>query len=306
MSEPEVQTSSLRYVYLAPLNESEMTDLDEGTDLRDLSKTLLTGAWTIALFVIVFALAGAVYLFFATKLYQANVTLLPALPSSPSSVVARFGGLASLAGLEIPSAGSEEPLAVLRSKKFIWQFIQDKNLLPVLFSAKWNRAEGRWAVPLKKQPDIRDGVRYFDRYVRTVAEDKKTGLVTLGIKWKDGTQAAEWANLLATRLNNQLRAEAISRAQISIDYLQREMASATVVSLQQAIGQVLEQQMQKMALARANTEFAFRIIDPAFPPKRPSSPRAALVVTSSILAGGLVGIFFVLARDAVRRSAKAS
>ena len=43
----------------------------------------------------------------------------------------------------------------------------------------------------------------------SVDEDKKSGLITLSITWKDPQVAANWANDLVKQLNEQLREQAI-------------------------------------------------------------------------------------------------
>ena len=41
--------------------------------------------------------------------------------------------------------------------------------------------------------------------ILSVDEDKKSGLISLSISWKDPEVAAEWANDLVKQLNEQLR-----------------------------------------------------------------------------------------------------
>jgi len=123
-------------------------------------------------------------------------------------------------------------------------------------------------------PDVRDAVQYFEKRVRRVSEDRKTGLVSLVIEWKDPEAAAEWANELASQINRQTRERALETASSNIAYLQSEMKATSVVSLQQAIGRLLESEMQQLMLARGNEEFAFRVIDRAMVPSGVSSQSA--------------------------------
>ena len=219
-------------------------------------------------------------------------------PVKEKSISAGLSQLSSLGSLvrnqSNPLATGTEPVAVLKSKSFIRQFIDDEKLIPVLLADKWDVATGDWKIKGADQPDVRDGVKYFDEKVRTVTEDRKTGLVTLSIQWKNRTDAANWANLLATRLNDRLRAEAIQEAQVSIDYLQKELINTTSVSLGQSISRVLESEMQKMSLARANKEFAFKVVDPAFPPKRRKYPQRTLIVAMSAVLGAMAAMMYVV------------
>jgi uncharacterized protein involved in exopolysaccharide biosynthesis len=151
-----------------------------------------------------------------------------------------------------------------------------------------------------KPLDIRDALKFFVEDVRTVSEDKKTGLVTLSVTWTDPETAAIWANELAKRLNDRVRNQALVESSRNVAYLQKEIASTSVVSLQQSMGRVLEGEMQKLMLARGNEEFAFKVIDKATPPKKRDSPKRVLVAIVATLAGGFLGILAVFLRQAWR------
>ena len=273
--------------------QSEQSELD----LAVLLTALWRSKWLLVASIAIFAALGAAYAFTATQWFRAEVVLWPVGKKSLPGGLAQLGGLASLAGIEIPSADTGEPLAVLRSKTLARDFIEDRSLMPLLNAAKWNASE---------RPDMRDAVAYFDENVRIVTEDKKSGLVTLSIRWKDPVLAADWANALVRRLNERMRTEAIREAQTSIEYLQKEMATASVVSLQQSIGRVLENEMQKMALARANDEFAFKIMDAATVPRHRDWPKRGLLVAISALLGFAVATAVVIVRNAAYRSSQSA
>lgn len=269
---------------------------DDEIDLWELWDTIWSGRWLIIAITSIFTLGGVTYALLAQEWYKADVVLAPAdAKKSMSGALAQFGGLASLAGISLPGAGEQEPVAVLKSREFARAFITDLNLMPVFL--KDAESSGK---PL----DIRDAVRVFDTSVRTVSEDKKTGLVTLSIRWKDPDTAAEWANLLVQRLNDRLRQQALAESERNVAYLQKEMATTSVVSLQQSMGRVLEGEMQKLMLARGNEEFAFKVIDRATPPKLRESPKRSLIAIVSLLAGGFLGVLVVFLRKAIQNRPK--
>ncbi|MBM4230702.1 MAG: hypothetical protein FJ184_08125 [Gammaproteobacteria bacterium] len=262
---------------------------DDEIDLWELWETIWSGRWLIVAITGVFTLGGVTHALLAQEWFRADVVLAPAEKKGGGGALAQFGGLASLAGISLPGAGEGEPIAVLKSKDFARSFIADLNLMPVLL-------EG--ADVGDKKPDIRDAVAAFDG-IRSVAEDKKTGLVTLSIRWKDPDTAAEWANVLVKRLNDRLRTQVQEESERNVAYLQREIAATSVVSLQQSMGRVLEGEMQKLMLARGNEEFAFKVIDRATPPKHREAPKRTIIALVSMLAGGLLGILVVFLRKAI-------
>lgn len=265
---------------------------DDEIDLWQLWETVWSGRWLIIAITSLFAVGGVTYALVAQEWWRAEVVLAPAdKKGGMSGALSQLSGLASLAGVSVGGGGGNEPLAVLKSKDFARQFITDMNLVPVLL--KDQKTEDG------KAPDIRDALRIFET-VRTVSDDKKTGLVTLSVRWKDADTAALWANELARRVNARLRAEALAEAERNVTYLQKEMAATSVVSLQQSMGRVLEGEMQKLMLARGNEEFAFKVIDKATPPKQREAPKRSLIAVVATLAGGFLGILAVFLRQALR------
>jgi uncharacterized protein involved in exopolysaccharide biosynthesis len=265
---------------------------DDEIDLWQLWETIWSGRWLIIAITSLFAVGGVTYALVAQEWWRAEVVLAPAdKKGGMSGALSQLSGLASLAGVSVGGGGGNEPLAVLKSKDFARQFITEMNLMPVLL--KDQKTEDG------KAPDIRDALRIFET-VRTVSDDKKTGLVTLSVRWKDADTAALWANELARRVNARLRAEALAEAERNVTYLQKEMAATSVVSLQQSMGRVLEGEMQKLMLARGNDEFAFKVIDKATPPKQRDAPKRSLIAIVATLAGGFLGILAVFLRQAWR------
>ena len=264
---------------------------DDEIDLWELWDTIISGRWLIIAITALFAIGGVSYALLAQEWWRADVVLAPAEKKSAPGSLGQLGGLASLAGLNLNVGGNQEPLAVLRSKGFARDFITEQDLMPALLKDV-KSTDGK---PL----DLRDALREFEK-VRSVSDDKKTGLVTLGVRWKDPETAASWANALVKRLNERLRAEALAESQRNVDFLQKEMASTSVVSLQQSMGRVLEGEMQKLMLARGNEEFAFKVIDPATPPKQRDAPKRALIAIVATLAGGFLGLLAVFLRKAIR------
>ncbi len=78
------------------------------------------------------------------------------------------------------------------------------------------------------------------------------------------------------------------------------MARATLVTLQESIGRLLEAELPKLMLAKGNEEFAFKIVDPAVAPRERVRPKRALTAIIGTILGGLLGIFIVLVGHSAR------
>lgn len=279
---------------------------DDTIDFLEVALTLWRGKWLIAGITLLFAFGALAYDLLAPATYRTEIVLAPNDSDEPSGVAGRLGalgGLASLAGINLGSfsANGTEALAMFRSRAFVEEFIKDKNLLPVLFPDDWDSAKERWIEDdPADQPDIRDGVKLFMDDVRTITEDRTTGLVTLAIEWSDPEVATQWASELVDRINERVRAQDLKSSELRLKYLNDELQKASLVELRQAISQLIQNDIQTITVARAEREYAFKVMDPARVPKEPVSPRRVLVLVFAVLVGGALGAGGVLVRSAVK------
>ena len=243
--------------------------------------------WIIVGITAAFTLCGVIYALVAPQWYRADVVMVPADQKSMSNAFGQLGGLASLAGVSLPSGSNTEPLAVLRSQGFSRGFIENRELTKTILDGFGESSEER---------DVRDALKLFDTKVRSVVEEKKAGTVTLSIIWRDPVVAADWANSMVRMLNDRQRKKALDEAERNVTYLQKEIANTSVISLQQSLGRVLETEMQKLLLARGNEEFAYKIIDPAVASKERFAPRRSVIAVLSFLAGILFASMLTLTR----------
>jgi uncharacterized protein involved in exopolysaccharide biosynthesis len=271
-------------------------------DLRGFVELISARRWLVIGCVFFFTGALTTLAFVMSPVYEAEVVLIPANTERSleqlGSALGQLGGIASLAGLGLGSRGqeTEEALAVLRSRQFTEHFISDKNLMPVLFANKWDAARGEWKVPPQKQPTPAKAFKYFDKKVRTIVQDKKTGLVTLQIDWKSRAAAAEWANELARRLNEEMRTRSINKAESSLGYLEHELENTTTVATREAIGRLIEGQVKQRMVAHVTQEYAFRIVDRAMAPDAddPVKPKKALLIAAGFALGWLIALGWIL------------
>jgi len=272
--------------------------------LRQVWQILWRGRISIIATAVVFAVASIAYALLAKEVFRADVLLAPANEQSSPMVGGQLTGLAALAGVSVGEDSGVEALAVLQSREFARAFIEQYDLLSVFFEDDWDAGNKRWRVDDPADaPDVRDGVKYFHESILRVSEERSSGLVTLAVEWTDPDVAADWASILVRRLNDRLRERALLEAETNVTYLQSEMGSTNLVTLQESIGRLLETELQKLMLAKGNEEFAFKILDPAVSPKQRVRPKRALTVVVGTMLGGLLGVFAVLVAAASRADA---
>jgi uncharacterized protein involved in exopolysaccharide biosynthesis len=267
--------------------------------------------WLVVLCVLACTGLATAAAFIMKPKYRAEVVMIPVKADTASSalsgVLGQLGGLAGLAGVSLAGGGNkDENIEYLRSHDFTGRFIEEEKLLPVLFAKKWDAAHQRWNVDDPDDvPTISDGVRLFDR-IRSVQEERRTGLVRLTLVWKDRELAARWANLLVERVNRDLRTRAIAEARASIDYLNSELARTSVVELRQSLFRLYESQTKTIMFAKVRAQYAFKVIDPAYVPDadryiQPKRIPMILIGAFGGVLGALVLVAFLLRREQYRK-----
>ena len=291
---------STKYVMV----ESSPSTNEDEIDLLELIRTILQ-AWKLIAFITVLCTGLAVaYALYTPESFKAETLVAPASEekSGASSALSQFGGLAAMAGISIPSDSNvEQVVATLQSRKFLRQYIDGKKLLLVLFEDIWDAGSQSWLVQTQEdEPTEQKAVETF-KSILSVDEDKKSGLISLSISWKDPAVAAEWANDLVKQLNQQLREKAIADSQKRVGYLERELAKTTLQDMRAVLYNLLESEKQKAMLANVNEDFALEVIDPAVAPETREKPKRKLIVALGGVCGGFLGIFAVFFAQFLRK-----
>jgi uncharacterized protein involved in exopolysaccharide biosynthesis len=261
---------------------------------------LLRRYWLLFLAVVVLCTGVAIWqAITAVPRYKATIVLSPVSSDRSlgglSSAIGQLSSLTSGGGLGSlgKDAATEEALAVLRSRRFTEEFIRERNLLPKLLPI---------AVDEPTAHHYFRASRGFGKQVRTIVQDRKTGLVLLSIEWPDPAEGADIANGLVAKLNGEMRVRAISTANANILFLEQELAGNPTISARDAINRLIEIQIRQRMLASVTKEYAFRVVDPAIPadPADRSYPNKRKIALMGVLAGIVLGAIVVAVVGIVR------
>jgi uncharacterized protein involved in exopolysaccharide biosynthesis len=264
--------------------------------LKEVLQTLWRYRIRFLLCIVVVLAAATVTMFLVTKKYEAEVILAPSEDNSKNAsgaIGSLSNNLAALAGVPVTSDPKKaEAIAVLQSETLTERYIRENNLLPILYASKWDAVNGRWkTTDPDRIPTLWKANQYFKQNVRTVKTDTKTGLVTLGISWKDPKLAAKWANDLVKMTNDYERDVALAESDRNIRYLTEQAALTDQVGIKQTIYSLLESEFSKAMLAKGNEEYSFKVIDPATVPEKPTFPNRTVWLLTALFGSISISIF---------------
>jgi len=276
---------------------------DETLDAREFLALLRRRKWLILGAVAFCSAAFWAAALLMTPVYRVTTVLAPArteggLGGLLGGAMGQLGGLAEMAGVSIGGGdeSTEEALAVLGSQEFTQRFIVQENLLPKLYASEWDAAANKWAVGPGKEPTLAKAAKRFSTSVRAITRDRKTGLVTLSIDWRDRQEAMEWNHKLVAMLNEDMRRRAMTDADKYITYLESELATTTLVDTRLAVSRLLEAQIKQRMMAKVTREYAFRIVDGGMVPDAddPVRPKKLKMFLLGPAVGLVLGVGYVL------------
>jgi uncharacterized protein involved in exopolysaccharide biosynthesis len=290
-------------------------------NLGELWKAIWAGKLTIILISFVFAVASIYFALSKPNIYKASAILAPASNEGGagglSALAGQFGGLASMAGINLGGGKSDKTglaLEILKSRSFIEGFIIKHDLLvPIMAGDSWDmatdtliinnelydQANNKWVrkvtPPKKPEPSLWQAFVVFSNLLN-VSQDKSTTMVTIELEYLSPAMAQQWLSWLIADVNEFMRGQDQKEAQDSINYLTEQLKIIQVSSMEAVFYQLIEEQTKNMMLTKVKAEYVLKTIDPAQVPEIKAKPNRALIVVLGTVLGGLLSVIFVLIR----------
>lgn len=271
---------------------------DEGVDLVSAWQFLWRHKLIIVATAVVSAVAAAIFALMATPIFRGEVVVTEVhndAMGGVSGIAGQLGGLASLAGVNLPldSGAGEEAKAILKSRRLAAEFVARHDLAQTLTQP---------AAPGTPVPDEWFAIQKFREDVVAVRDDKRTGTITVAVEWPDPALAARWANDYVSLANEIIRQRALDESNRNITYLQQQAAQTNVVELQRVLYRLIEAETQTLMLANGRNEYAFSVVDPAVPPQKRVRPHRTVMVLLGAMAGVLLGVIAAFLYDRIREA----
>ena len=300
------------------INNSDNSDID----LREFFKVLWQGKLIVVAVTTIFIIISIMYSLSLPNIYHSKAILSPVGESGGNgmnSVMRNMGGLANLAGINLPSSDSGGKTLQAIEKLNTLSFFEN-NILPNIYlpdlmaleswNAKtndiiydkdiFNEITNTWTrdynYPQTEIPSAQESFDVFGDDHLVVFQDVDTGFVSITVKHQSPFIAQAWAELIVSQLNYLFRSKSKLEAQTSIDYLNIQMAQTSFAEIKFVIAQLLQQKMQQLTLIEASDFYVFDYIDPPAVMEDKSEPsRAAICIIGAII-GGLLGCLVVVIR----------
>lgn len=287
-------------------------------DLHQFIRILWEGKWIIGSITLGLTGIAVIVALMLPNIYRAEALLAPSDQdgaSGLSALTSQYAGLASIAGINLSPGATDKTtlgLETLKSRKFISEFIERRDILIPLMAAKtWDvetkelvidadiydpKAE-KWvrdtSPPKKTIPSLQEASDEF-RQIMSVSQDKTSGFVTLKVDHYSPILAKRWVEWLIEDVNSTILNQDVVQAERAIAYLNEQIESTSIAGLKNVFFRLIEEQMKTIVLANVSTEYLFSSIDPAVVAEEKIMPDRKLICMISAFLAFILGILVYL------------
>ncbi len=315
--EADISILASRSQLLAP----DSFQSDDEIDLKELWNAIWAGKWLIIGITFVFSVASVLYALSLPDEYKSTALLAPASSSSSSQLgklAGQFGGLASLAGINLGGGGAEDKtviaMEIMKTWGFLEKFIKDNNIEVEVFAAEgWDRATDT----LKIDPDLYDvenqewvrdfkpskgqklepsGWELYEEFKDriSVSQDKTSGLITVSVEYFSPILAKKWTDELVKVINSHIQQQDRAEATKSIAYLNDKIKETNIADMQEVFYQLIEEQTKTLMLAEVSDEYVFKTLSVAKVAAEEARPKRELIIVTGAFFGILVSLAYIL------------
>ncbi|MCL1145229.1 Wzz/FepE/Etk N-terminal domain-containing protein [Shewanella marinintestina] len=308
------------------MNPVHNQSADDEIDLRELFSVIWQGKWLIIAITAVFAIGSVIFALSQPNTYKSVALLAPASEEQGgglSALAGQFGGLASMAGINLGAGGgvdkTQMAIEVIKSRQFASNFIKSHNILPDLMAAEeWNMSADTlnydaeiynsetktWVrevkAPFKPEPSMQEAYKEFSKAI-SVNSAKDTGMVTISVEHLSPSVAQQWVDWLILDINKVMKDRDVAEAIRSSEFLNKQIALTNVADIRSILYKLIEEQAKTIMFAEVRDEYVFKTIDPALVPEEKAGPKRALICVLGTMLGGMLAVMIVLIRHFVRK-----
>ncbi|MCK8104690.1 Wzz/FepE/Etk N-terminal domain-containing protein [Pseudoalteromonas sp. 2CM36K] len=298
---------------------------DDEIDLRELFAVIWQGKWLIIAITALFAVASVIYAINQPNIYKSEALLAPAEQEGSgglAGLAGQFGGLASLAGVNLGGGSSNKAqlaIEVLKSRQFTSDFIQKHNILTDLMAAEswdmqtniviydseiFDAENNKWVrevkAPFKPEPSMQEAFKVFSKII-SASTDKESGMVTVSVEHVSPSVAQQWVSWLIQDINQTMKERDVQEAIKSTDFLTQQLEQTKIADIRAVLYKLVEEQTKTIMFAKVRDEYVFKTIDAALVPEEKFKPKRALICVLGVLLGGMLSVMIVLIRHYIAK-----
>ena len=290
--------------------------IEDEIDIKKYFDIAWNGRKIILSFTIISSLISIIYSLTLSN-YYISESLLTIRDAQDSRPLSEYSGLASMAGINLPSSGSSSvfhTIEMIQSREFVRHLITFENVLPSIMAPHsydkkltklifdidiYDEDTQKWT----RKPSQETGIKpsYLEAHKKllkdmlSISHDEKTGLIFISVEHISPVFAKDFLSLVIKETNKINRKKDMDSSGKALNLLKKELSSTSILEIKQSINKLIESQLETQMMTSMHDEYLLITLDPPFVPETKSKPnRGIIVVLTTILAAMLSTVFLVL------------
>jgi hypothetical protein len=231
------------------------------------------------------------------------------------SSISQYSGLASLAGISLPSSGGVDKTSLaietIRSRSFFKHLINKNEILPSLMAAEGYDPKSNeltfndelydpvLKIWLKDENNISTKPSYLESYeiyrsVVSISKNPDTGYLLISVTSLSPFFAENLLSLILKETNEVTRNKDLLESNKAMEYLVSLSSQTTNTGVKNSINKIIDSQLETQMLANINQDYLLQSLDPPYVPEIKFAPSRSKIAILGTITGCMISMFLVL------------
>ena len=298
--------------------EQKLLTADDEIDLRELLQAFWRGRFLIMASMLAAVCIASIYLHSTDRKYTITYTFQPVTEENEGIQLKGLSGIASLAGLALPTGGSGDFQTfrlLLQAEEVAKKLINRQAIMRQVFANEWNDQRKQFEQPevsAKDQaitaiktlltgeerksyipPDAARLASWISEAFE-ISMDRATGFLELKSETSNPELILKVMTSATTTTDRIIKDRFLASGRQSIKFYQNKIVAARSRESREALAQLIVREQRKLMLASNGNYFTARPLTAPSVSLYPTSPKSSLVLALAMVLGGFFGAAIVL------------
>jgi len=303
------------------LNETDL--LDKEIEFKEIVELVWNAKKILLSVSLITVIFSSLYALSIDDYYRSKAILVPS-ENQDMGFMSQYSGLASLAGVSLPSSGGNkvaEIIEIIQSREFVKHLLEFDNVLPSLMAVEsfdkdslqltynkdlYDSSTKEWTqnedLEISNKPSYLKVHEKYKDDVLTIDKDSRTGLISISVKHPSPIFAKYFLSLIIKEANNLTRSNDIESSSKAIEYLEAELSQTSLIQMKDSINQLIKSQLETRMLANVNEDYSLAMIDPPFIPEMKEGPNRKMIVLIWTFAAIFLSLIVIVIQGFIKRN----
>ena len=303
--------------------EPKSAEINDEIDIRELFLSLWRGKYIIFLFSVVAVVLASINLRNSERKYTVETVFKPVVEASGGPNLSGLSGLASFAGISLPTSNSSDFTTYQRliaSEEVAERVFTNRELVVKIFQGEWDSDAGSFVAPVSGRfGDLKQLVKYTltgkekgqyispnpKRLSMLIAEtlnvslEKGTGFISISTETSKPDVMVDLISKVSQETDNLLKERFFVTAEDTLEFYYQKLLTSRSPEHREALAKLISAEDQKLMLVSKSSNFVAEPLTKPSVSLYPTSPKSSFVLVFYFILGIFFGTVFVLMRYAM-------